>query len=39
MATLGFNIDFRDSDPLRELIVRHHQKYRIIIREAGIHPE
>jgi tripartite-type tricarboxylate transporter receptor subunit TctC len=38
MSTLGFNIDFRDSDAFRELIVNDHQKYGTIIREAGIHP-
>jgi tripartite-type tricarboxylate transporter receptor subunit TctC len=38
MSTLGLNVDFRDSDQFRELIVRDHQKYGTIIREAGIHP-
>jgi tripartite-type tricarboxylate transporter receptor subunit TctC len=38
MSTLGFNIDFRDGDQFRELIVNDHQKYGTIIREAGIHP-
>ena len=36
MSTLGLNFDFRNSDQFRELIVRDHQKYRMIIREAGI---
>jgi tripartite-type tricarboxylate transporter receptor subunit TctC len=39
MSTLGFNLDFRDRDQFRELIIRDHQKYRTIIRKAGIHPE
>ena len=39
MATLGFNLDFRDMDQFRELIIRDNQKYGTIIREAGIHPE
>src|SRR5215470_1991602 len=38
MSTLGLNVDFRDSDQFRELIVRDHQKYGMIIRDAGIHP-
>ena len=36
MSTLGLNFDFRNSDQFRELIVRDHQKYGMIIREAGI---
>jgi len=39
MSTLGFNLDFRDRDHFRELIIRDHQKYGTIIREAGIQPE
>jgi tripartite-type tricarboxylate transporter receptor subunit TctC len=39
MSTLGFDLDFRDSDQFRGLIVRDHQKYGAIIREAGIHPD
>src|SRR5262245_51083969 len=39
MSTLGFNIDFRNSDQFREMIVRDHQKYGSIIREAGIQPD
>jgi len=31
-------LDFRTSDQFRELIVRDHQKYGMIIREAGIQP-
>ena len=38
MSTLGFSLDFRTSDQFRELIVRDHQKYGMIIREAGIQP-
>jgi tripartite-type tricarboxylate transporter receptor subunit TctC len=38
MSMLGFNLDFRNSDQFRELIVRDHQKYGAIIREAGIQP-
>ena len=38
MSTLGFNLDFRNNDQFRELIVRDHQKYGAIIREAGIQP-
>jgi tripartite-type tricarboxylate transporter receptor subunit TctC len=36
MSTLGFNLDFRNSEQFRELIVKDHQKYGAIIREAGI---
>src|SRR5262249_32184233 len=36
MAAVGLNLDFRNSDQFRELIVRDHQKYGTIIREAGI---
>ncbi len=39
MSALGFNLDFRDTDQFRELIIRNHQKYGTIIREAGIHTE
>jgi len=36
MSTLGFNLDFRDSEQFRELIAMEHQKYGAIIRDAGI---
>jgi tripartite-type tricarboxylate transporter receptor subunit TctC len=36
MSTLGLNFDFRSSDQFRELIVSDHQKYGMVIREAGI---
>jgi tripartite-type tricarboxylate transporter receptor subunit TctC len=36
MSGLGFNIEFHNGDQFRELIVRDHQKYGAIIREAGI---
>jgi tripartite-type tricarboxylate transporter receptor subunit TctC len=39
MSTLGLNFDFRNSDQFRELIVRDHQKYGTVIREAGIQPD
>lgn len=39
MSTLGFNLDFRDKDQFRELIIRDHEKYGTILHEAGIHPE
>jgi len=39
MATVGLNLDFRNSDKFREFIVKDHQKYGTIIREAGIQPE
>jgi tripartite-type tricarboxylate transporter receptor subunit TctC len=39
MSKLGLNFDFRNSDQFRELIVRDHQKYGAIIREAGIQPD
>jgi tripartite-type tricarboxylate transporter receptor subunit TctC len=39
MSTLGFNLDFGNSDQFRELILKDHQKYGAIIREAGIHPD
>jgi transposase len=37
--TLGLYVDFRNSEQFRELIVREHQKYGMVIREAGIQPE
>jgi tripartite-type tricarboxylate transporter receptor subunit TctC len=39
MSTLGLNFDFRDASQFGELIVKDHQKYGVIIREAGIQPE
>jgi tripartite-type tricarboxylate transporter receptor subunit TctC len=39
MSVLGFKLDFRTSDEFRELIVRDHQRYGAIIREAGIQPD
>jgi tripartite-type tricarboxylate transporter receptor subunit TctC len=39
MSTLGLNVDFRNSDQFHEMIVKDHQKYGAIIREAGIHPD
>src|ERR1700722_12524040 len=39
MSVLGFNLDFRNSDRFRELIVADHQKYGAIIRQAGIQPD
>jgi tripartite-type tricarboxylate transporter receptor subunit TctC len=39
MSALGFNLDFRSSDQFRELVVRDHQKYGAIIREADIQPD
>lgn len=36
MSALGLNFDFHNSEQFRELIVRDHQKYGTIIREAGI---
>jgi tripartite-type tricarboxylate transporter receptor subunit TctC len=38
MSTLGFNIDYRDGNEFRELIVSDDQKYGEIVRGAGIHP-
>jgi tripartite-type tricarboxylate transporter receptor subunit TctC len=38
MSTLGLDFDFRNSDQFRELIIRDHQKYGTVIREAGIQP-
>ena len=39
MSALGFDLDVRGSEQFRDLIVRDHQKYGAIIREAGIHPD
>jgi|KBSSwiStaDraftv2_1062776.scaffolds.fasta_scaffold73554_2 tripartite-type tricarboxylate transporter receptor subunit TctC len=39
MATLGFNLDFRNSDQFGEFIASEHRKYGIVIREAGIQPD
>jgi tripartite-type tricarboxylate transporter receptor subunit TctC len=38
MSTLGLDFDFRNSDQFRELIIRDHQKYGTVTREAGIQP-
>jgi tripartite-type tricarboxylate transporter receptor subunit TctC len=38
ISTLGLNLEFRNNDQFRELIVRDHQKYGTVIREAGIQP-
>jgi tripartite-type tricarboxylate transporter receptor subunit TctC len=39
MSTLGLNIDFRNSDRFRDLIVKDHEKYGAIIRTAGLQPD
>jgi tripartite-type tricarboxylate transporter receptor subunit TctC len=39
MSTLGFDSDFRNSEQFGELIVKDHQRYGAIIREAGIQPD
>jgi tripartite-type tricarboxylate transporter receptor subunit TctC len=39
MSTLGFTVEFRNSDAFRALIASDHRKYGAIIREAGIQPE
>ena len=39
MSTLGFNLDYLDSDRFHARIVMDHQRYGAIIREAGIRPE
>jgi tripartite-type tricarboxylate transporter receptor subunit TctC len=39
MSALGMNLDFRDSDQFREVIIGDHQKYGAIVREAGLHVE
>ena len=39
MSTLGLNREYRNSTEFRELIVSEHQKYGMIVREAGIQPE
>jgi len=39
MSTLGLNVEFRDSNQFREIIITDHQKYGTIIREAGIQPD
>src|SRR5258706_14383223 len=39
MSTLGLNIDFRNGDQFRDLIVKDHQKYGAIIRTAGLQPD
>jgi tripartite-type tricarboxylate transporter receptor subunit TctC len=36
MSTLGFSLDYRDSDRFRDLIITDHRRYGAIIREAGI---
>jgi tripartite-type tricarboxylate transporter receptor subunit TctC len=39
MSALGMNVEFRDSDRFRELIIRDHQKYGAIVHEAGLQVE
>jgi tripartite-type tricarboxylate transporter receptor subunit TctC len=36
MQALGLNVDYRDSDQFRDFIVKDHQKYDAIVREAGL---
>jgi tripartite-type tricarboxylate transporter receptor subunit TctC len=36
MQALGLNVDYRDSEQFRDFIVRDHQKYGAIVREAGL---
>jgi tripartite-type tricarboxylate transporter receptor subunit TctC len=37
LRALGLNVDFRDSEQFRDFIVKDHQKYGAIVREAGLH--
>jgi tripartite-type tricarboxylate transporter receptor subunit TctC len=39
MSALGMNVDFRAGDQFRDIIVKDHNKYGAIVREAGIHVE
>ena len=39
LSAVGLNSDYRKATQFRELIVSEHQKYGMIIREAGIQPE
>ena len=39
LSAVGLNSDYRNATQFRELIVSEHQKYGMIIREAGIQPE
>ena len=39
LSAVGLNSDYRNATQFRELIVNEHQKYGMIIREAGIQPE
>jgi len=39
MSTLGLNIDFRDSNQFRDLVINDHQKYGAIIHKTGIRPD
>jgi tripartite-type tricarboxylate transporter receptor subunit TctC len=39
MSELGMSVDFRDSNQFRELIAKENEKYGVIVREAGIHPD
>ena len=36
MSTLGYTVDYRNSDRFREMIMSEHDKYGKIIREASI---
>ena len=38
MAAVGFRLDFRNSEKFRELIMAEHEKYGVVIREAGLQP-
>jgi tripartite-type tricarboxylate transporter receptor subunit TctC len=39
MSSLGYNLDYGDSEQFRERIITDHEKYGAIIREAGIRPD
>jgi hypothetical protein len=39
LSTLGFDLDFRNSEQFGELIIKDHRRYGAIIRESGTQPE
>jgi hypothetical protein len=39
MSELGMSVDFRAGDQFRDLITRENEKYRMIVRQAGIHSD
>jgi tripartite-type tricarboxylate transporter receptor subunit TctC len=39
VSAMGYNLDFRSGDKFREQMLSDHEKYGVVIRDAGIHPK